>query len=357
MTTDNGDARLPATLTASMVLHAAALAGWLYFSGLPKPQQGRILTNVELMVASRPAPVASSPSSVAPPNTWNFLKLALPSVPKPLEIETAKTEPKPMLEPEKRLREETRRAPPKLDSLVDRDPGRRTPRPSLEDPTLGATKAAPRPRLAEAPRLEEVGDRRASKDALAMSALVEAGHARAAPQSLSALAPEPSRPARALPAAQTLTEAPVAGAARAKPSGLADLLPAEAAYGSRPGPRLAGTPMDVPAPEKRRAEALTEKKKAATIEGPLHGRKVLHAEVPRFPAWAQAQGVLEATVRIRFNVDAGGRVLEEVQLVQTSGYGELDRLAMDSLKAWLFEPKPEGFGEQWGIITFRFVME
>jgi len=111
------------------------------------------------------------------------------------------------------------------------------------------------------------------------------------------------------------------------------------------------------APKQRKAEAMAEHKKAAMIEGPLRRRRVIHFEIPKFPAWAQSQGVLEAIVRIRFSVTPSGDVLEEMRLVQTSGYGELDRLAMKSLTHWRFEPKSEDAGNEWGIITFRFVIE
>ena len=107
----------------------------------------------------------------------------------------------------------------------------------------------------------------------------------------------------------------------------------------------------------RKAEIIAESKKAAVIEGPLRHRRVVHYEIPKFPSWAQAQGVLEAVVRIRFTVAPSGEVLDDMRLVQTSGYAELDRLAMQSLSRWQFQEIPRNSGNQWGIITFRFVME
>jgi len=48
------------------------------------------------------------------------------------------------------------------------------------------------------------------------------------------------------------------------------------------------------APARRKVEALGEKKKAVEIEGPLADRRVVSFEVPEFPAWAKAQGLLDA---------------------------------------------------------------
>ena len=40
-----------------------------------------------------------------------------------------------------------------------------------------------------------------------------------------------------------------------------------------------------------------------------------------------------------------------------SGYGRLDRLALEHLKKWRFEALALGEGNQWGVITFRFILE
>jgi len=47
---------------------------------------------------------------------------------------------------------------------------------------------------------------------------------------------------------------------------------------------------------------------------------------------------------------------EDMRVERTSGYGRLDRLCMDSLRNWTFAPAP-GSGAQWGVITFRFILE
>ena len=358
---DPDEKRLPATISISLAFHAGALGLWVYFNQLPKQQQTRILTNVELMVMAKPSPVATaSPVPAGRPDTWNFLKMALPSIPKPLDVQPIKAEPKPMAPKVQTLEESRRRMAPSLETLTEKTPDHHlAPMPSLVD--AGAKANLPRAsRLAEAPRLEDVGARRAPKALIEAAALADEQHGAPRPQGLSTLAsaPEPTHRApsaapMALPAENT---APVNSSALSR---LAQMLPAEQPIGrgdGRSGPLLKPQ-MDVPAPEKHQAQAMVERKKATTIEGPVQGRRILHAAIPKFPAWAQQQGVLEAAVRIKFTVDPSGKVLEDLQLVQTSGYGELDRLAMDSLKDWLFEPKPESSGIEWGIITFRFVME
>jgi TonB family protein len=104
------------------------------------------------------------------------------------------------------------------------------------------------------------------------------------------------------------------------------------------------------------AEAIEEKKKGVEIEGPLADRRVVSYEVPEFPEWARQQGILEATVAIRFYVSPEGDVLPNMRIERTSGYGRMDRLAMDSLKLWKFAPLGSD-QRQWGIITFRFLLE
>jgi TonB family protein len=100
----------------------------------------------------------------------------------------------------------------------------------------------------------------------------------------------------------------------------------------------------------------TEVSNTVEIEGPLADRKISAYSVPPFPDWARSQGILEASVGIRFTVDEDGIVMSGMRVVNTSGYGRLDKLAMESLKSWRFASQP-GAGVQWGVITFRFVVE
>ncbi|MDO8757228.1 MAG: TonB family protein, partial [Elusimicrobiota bacterium] len=174
---------------------------------------------------------------------------------------------------------------------------------------------------------------------------------------LSAPAPTSRRQALAA-AAVPLQEA--AGAPEAARKGLG-FLPERLEI--RPAVEAAAAPKiekigAAPKLERRQAAAATEEgpKKGVEIEGPLKDRQVVSASIPPFPEWARLQGLMEAEVAIRFNVDADGAVMPGMRVERGSGYGRLDRLCMENLKNWKFVSAP-GAGAQWGIITFRFILE
>ena len=50
-------------------------------------------------------------------------------------------------------------------------------------------------------------------------------------------------------------------------------------------------------------------------------------------------------------------VREKLYLERTSGYSRLDKLAMEALEKWTFEPLKTAVGDQWGIITFRYLLK
>ena len=100
-----------------------------------------------------------------------------------------------------------------------------------------------------------------------------------------------------------------------------------------------------------------EEPKKVEIEGPLSKRRVRKFYVPDFPSWARDRGLLEASVSVKFYVDTTGRVLDATSIEKTSGYGALDRLAVDAIKQWQFESLAGAPSRQWGIITFRFVTD
>jgi TonB family protein len=160
---------------------------------------------------------------------------------------------------------------------------------------------------------------------------------------------------------QTLQEAAPAAAANPPARGLAALLP-ESSLDMGRAPvqpaRMAKVAAAAPEPVRRVAQAAADAgaRKGVEIEGPLANRKIVAYSVPAFPDWARQQGILEAAVAIHFTVDAGGLVMPGMRVERTSGYGRLDKLAMESLKSWRFAPMP-GSGAQWGVITFRFVLE
>jgi len=97
-------------------------------------------------------------------------------------------------------------------------------------------------------------------------------------------------------------------------------------------------------------------KKTVEIMGPVVGRKIITSYVPVYPDWARAEHI-EADVVIRFYVSPEGKIREKLYLERTSGYSKLDRLAMEAIKKWVFEPLETDGGDQWGIITFRYLLK
>lgn len=344
----------------SLAAHAGAL---VLFMGLVKEgpkQAAQIVEGVDLLIA----PAALKPVEAVPKpaiTTMDFLKMALPSVPAhrvqlaavDLKIETHK----PLLADAPKLEESTRKLAPKLEAL---DLARsRVSAAKVDAEPMSRRRAAET--LAALPKLEEVGRRRVKNlpDALVLEdkrreATAALGGALSAP-------PPPASRRQIAMAAAKLEEAegaPAPAAARKGFSVLPDAIElrphgAEAVR----GPKLE-TIAAAPKLERRAAAAAAEggSKKGVEIEGPLKDRKVVSAVIPQFPDWAKTQGMMEAEVAIRFNVDADGKVMPGMSVERSSGYGRLDRHCMDSLRNWTFAPAP-GSGAQWGVITFRFVLE
>ena len=92
------------------------------------------------------------------------------------------------------------------------------------------------------------------------------------------------------------------------------------------------------------------------IEGELAARAIKRQVNPDYPDWAKKQGI-EATVKFRLTVLPNGLLKEDdLQLDQTSGYRELDRLVYDALIQWEFQPLDPSVAQvdQAGVITFSF---
>ena len=87
----------------------------------------------------------------------------------------------------------------------------------------------------------------------------------------------------------------------------------------------------------------------------MRGRRLLHKRMPRYPSWAEDQGV-EGVVVVEVTVLPNGLVRSEVSVVQTSGFKELDHLVLEAVKEWSFEELPPGAPavEQQGRIHFTF---
>lgn len=100
------------------------------------------------------------------------------------------------------------------------------------------------------------------------------------------------------------------------------------------------------------------KKSPVEITGPLGDRKIVKAYIPDYPDWAKVKRI-EADVSLQFYVNLIGKVMDDISIIRTSGYKELDNLCIDTLKKWVFVPLSKGSEqkEQWGIITFKFRLE
>ncbi len=341
-------------------------AGFLFlFMGLVKEgpkQAAQIIEGVDLLTSpSRSKPVAGVVKPVI--STMDFLKMALPAPPPRVAAQAADLKiaeaRKAVLIDAPKLEDKTRKSMLKLEAL---DLGRSRTAVADMGAELGSRRRAAQT-LAGMAKLEDVGQRRVKNlpEALALEdkrreATAILGDGGVAGGGLEALRPTSRR--QIMAAAAVLNETtPRAGARVGLPvlSGQIELKPrVEAAI----APKLEKIVAAAPRPVRRETAAVAEAapKKGVEIEGPLKDRKVLSSVVPAFPEWAQKQGLMETAVAIRFTVDAGGMVLPGMSVEITSGYGRLDRLCMDSLRSWTFVPAP-GSGVQWGIITFRFILE
>lgn len=95
-----------------------------------------------------------------------------------------------------------------------------------------------------------------------------------------------------------------------------------------------------------------------SLEGPLKYRKIIKMDLPPYPRWAEEKGI-EASVSIRLWVDPGGKVKDNMYLEKTSGYSELDHLAMEALRKFVFVaiPPNQTQEDEWGVATFRFELK
>jgi len=346
--------RVPASVMISLAVHAGFLVLFLGFVKEGPKQAAQIIEGVDLLIApARPAPVKPVLS------TMDFLKMALPAAP-PRHAELAAVDlkiekRKPTLAEAPKLEESMRKLAPKLEAL---DLARsRVSAAKVDAEPMSRRHAAET--LAALPKLEEVGRRRVKN--LPEALVLEDKRREATALVGGALgAPAPTSRRQVMAAAAALTEAETPLARPSTRKGFS-VLPEQLEM--RPHTEATMSPKfekidTAPKLERRQAAAAKDEgpKKGVEIEGPLKDRKVVGADLPKFPEWAQKQGLMEAEVAIRFNVDAEGNVMPGMRVERTSGYGRLDRLCMDSLRNWTFAPAP-GSGAQWGVITFRFILE
>ena len=200
-------------------------------------------------------------------------------------------------------------------------------------------------RRREQARLE--AERRAAEKAERERQLAEAKAAKARrkaeiSQTLATMAaPDEALAARVPAAAASRTSASKAGAAAALAEG-----------GDAPG--SGGTDvLDTPA--RGGGEGADEGGVSWSLEGDAGDRRVLRRTAPKSPDWVGTRG-LDLTVAVRFQVLPDGRVKPGAVIQKTSGFPEIDRLALDALKGWRFDAAPAGkaAAEVWGRVTFRF---
>ena len=349
--------KLPASVVVSLGLHGAALLAFgLLMREAPK-QAPRMVEGVDLLIqAPKPrARAAGQPAPKPPPlSTLDFLKLALPTrAPAPAEMSVKMPEHKIALADVPKLQDSARKDLPKLQALdLSNHPVDET---KLDVKIETRRQAAAT--LAALPRLEDVG-RRQIKNLPQALALEDSRREAIELQGMPDVAIKTPSRGQALAAVAALQEAsPPPSSAPQK--GFGSILPERPILMEARPQAVAAPKIEkiAPAPAPRRQEAQAEvKKKGVEIEGQIAGRKVAAYSVPAFPGWARDQGILEADVAIRFTVDEDGNVLPDMRVANSSGYGRIDKLAMESLKSWRFASNP-GAGVQWGVITFRFVVE
>lgn len=96
---------------------------------------------------------------------------------------------------------------------------------------------------------------------------------------------------------------------------------------------------------------------AFAVFGQISNRKILRMKMPKYPAWAEEQGI-EASVTVALSVYADGLVKESSVYVEaTSGYKELDRLAMAAAKNFIFAALPQSKGHKLESGSIRFVFK
>lgn len=101
----------------------------------------------------------------------------------------------------------------------------------------------------------------------------------------------------------------------------------------------------------------TQEKKEAeiAIAGPISERKILKKFLPKYPNWAIEKGI-SGFVILKIWVTPEGKVEENIEIIGTSGYPQLDKIVMEAIREWVFAPLEENVKKerQWGIIKFRF---
>jgi len=364
MHSDPSNKVLTYSAIGAILFHGLIFFAYLNFVLLRPETRNIVISNVDLLLQEKEAQVPKTPVH----RTLDFLKLALPKIPRmeavrapvmpAIDIKTPEARRKNFELPQA-LRERTGRAQAR--ERLDMDTAKRAATAMSADLGIKAERSA----VALAPKieLEEVGMKKAP--ALPDNLKFDENARSFTPQTMQELniAVDRAKKVSTLPqglserqgGADTLREN--VRIAPAMPERLAEArsAPAEGAVQG-----LRARPVISPAALgglKSASMKQAEEPRKVEIEGPLSRRKVLKYYVPVFPPWARERGLLEASVAIKFYVDNAGRVLDNASVETTSGYGALDRVALDAIRKWRFEPLSGAVSRQWGIITFRFVTD
>jgi len=94
-----------------------------------------------------------------------------------------------------------------------------------------------------------------------------------------------------------------------------------------------------------------------SVAGPISQREIIRKLVPKYPKWALDRRV-SGTVIVRVWVQPSGQVKGAPTVESSSGYPDLDQVVVDALRGWEFAPLGPGVRseDQWGLITFKFVL-
>jgi TonB family protein len=359
---------MPVSVSTSLALHAAGVFLFMHMSQVSAKQRAAVINNVDFRIQVHKAPVPLPKifqKPTAPPKIMDFLKLALPAVPKvALQQMQIKLPEAPKIKiAEAKLDDRGRKL--ELAKVEALDLNKQRLNLASVDEKIETHKTLD---LAKAPMLEEVGTRRVKN--LPQALKMEDERRQAVAMKTFEMAGIPTQ-GHAAAVTQMAAIQDAAGAAESH-SALMDQIrshlptatapldrPLEVRQGTEGPPEIRKTfNLKLPPLEKPSGQAPPEeKKKAMEITGPLADRKLVSYQIPTLPDWAKQTFVVEADVALKFWVSPAGDVLADLTSVaSTSGSGQLDRFAEDCISQWKFEPIASE-QKQWGIITFRFVLE
>ena len=351
----------------SLGFHIAFFGFYIFLVSHSNQTQKVVISDVDLLVPMRHKikSMAQSPSPARPKTTWNFLKMALPEMPssQPQSQAIAPAErriqmPEPLQEKEGKLESKSQ-----LNQIAVSQRSHAL----AEASAKGISVRQSRVPMDASLKIEEIGARRVPNLPADLT-MENSGLPAFKPKSLQEVkafvAAQRSRPVSAGAPLEPEVHG-TAGTGRSREGRVSQLFSAPNLQleGQSQGRGLSRSRIETLAqPEvrprpKREILQTADQNKSAQIVGPLSQRKIIKSYIPSFPDWAKEQGVLEAFVSIRFYVSGDGRVLPDMVVERSSGYGALDRSAMETLKKWVFAPSGSGSEREWGIITFKYILE